>query len=287
MQVARLFLIMKGTNIMKKLPVALQLYSVRDSLQADFEGTLKKVKEMGYDGVEFAGLFDKSFSEVKALCDKYDLPCVSAHISFDLLKNDLDNIIEGYKSLGCKQVVIPGLPGEARPGERDFANTLADIKKIGEKCKENGMLLAYHNHDFEFVKVGNDYGLDVIYSIIPEDLLLCQLDTCWVNIGGENPAEYVKKYSGRMYTVHLKDFVGQKSENMYKLIGIDENEEKESNVEKFAFRPCGYGVQNFADILKASEEAGAEWVIVEQDEPALDKTPLECAEMSVKYLKSL
>lgn len=272
---------------MKKLPVALQLYSVRDELSADFEGTLKKVKEMGYDGVEFAGLCEKSFDEVKAICDNIGLACISVHISLEELSNDADNIIKGYKSLGCKQVTVPYLPEGVRPGESGFDGTVAAMTAIGEKCKKNGMLFAYHNHDFEFVKVGDEYGLDVLYNTIPADLLVCQLDTCWVNVGGVNPSDYIRKYAGRMYTVHLKDFVGQKTDNMYGLIGLKEDDGSGVKVEEFDFRPVGYGVQNFPEILKASVDAGAQWVVVEQDRPSLGKTPLECAQMSVEYLHNL
>ena len=161
------------------------------------------------------------------------------------------------------------------------------LKAILEKCKENGMLFAYHNHDFEFVKVGDEYGLDVLYNTIPADLLVCQLDTCWVNVGGVNPSDYIRKYAGRMYTVHLKDFVGQKTDNMYGLIGLKEDDGSGVKVEEFDFRPVGYGVQNFPEILKASVDAGAQWVVVEQDRPSLGKTPLECAQMSVEYLHNL
>lgn len=272
---------------MKSLPIALQLYSVRDELSADFEGTLKKVKEMGYDGVEFAGLCDKSFEEIKTICDNIGLSCVSVHISLDEVNANPDMIIDGYKSLGCKQITVPYLPEGVRPGEDGFDGTVAAMTAAGKKCKEKDMFFAYHNHDFEFIKVGDEYGLDVLYNTISSDLLICQLDTCWVNVGGVNPSEYIRKYAGRMYTVHLKDFVGQKTDNMYGLIGLKEDDGSGVKVEEFDFRPVGYGVQNFPEILKASVEAGAQWVVVEQDRPALGKTPLECAQMSVEYLKSL
>ena len=120
----------------------------------------------------------------------------------------------------------------------------------------------------------------------PADLLETQLDTCWVNVGGENPAEYLLKYAGRANIVHLKDFVGCKAENMYALIGIDEDEEKDAKGQ-FEFRPVGYGLQNFPAILDACEKVGAKWVVVEQDMPTMGKTSLECAEMSINYLRSL
>ena len=269
---------------MLSFPVALQLYSVRDDMAADFEGTLQKVKAMGYDGVEFAGLFGHTAQQVKAMCEKAGLIPVSAHVPFVDLMADPAGQIATYKEIGCFQVVIPYLTEDLRPGQPGFATVIEGAKVLGEACKKQGMLLGYHNHDFEFEKIDGKYALDVLYTEVTADLLQTQVDTCWVNVGGEDPADYIRKYTGRAPTVHLKDFEGEKTANMYALIGI---EEEKSEGPAFGFRPVGYGKQDFPKILAASEAAGAKWVIVEQDEPALGKTPLECAEMSVKYLKSL
>lgn len=156
-------------------------------------------------------------------------------------------------------------------------------------AKDNGMVMLYHNHDFEFKKVGEEYALDYMYRVIPADLLQTELDTCWVNIGGEEPAAFVRKYTGRAPIVHLKDFYLSSRDNagdtpFYELIGSDQ---KAGGEDVFEFRPVGYGMQDFASILKASEDAGASWVIVEQDRPSMGKTPMECAEMSRNYLKTL
>jgi sugar phosphate isomerase/epimerase len=157
---------------------------------------------------------------------------------------------------------------------------------LGKIAGDLGMTLLYHNHDFEFTKINGEYALDILYTEVPADKLQTELDTCWVNVGGENPAKYIRKYKGRSPVVHLKDFAGQKGENMYALIGIDDGEKKDTSG-AFELRPVGKGVQDFPEILKASEEAGVKWVVVEQDEPSMGKTPLECANISIQYLKSL
>ena len=268
-----------------KFPIAIQLYSVRDDMAADFERTLKKVKALGYDAVEFAGLYGKSAAEVKKLCEEIGLVPLSAHVPFIDMMNDL-SLLDVYAEIGCKFVVIPYLTEEYRPGNEKFADVIEGAKVLGKKANELGMKLCYHNHDFEFVKVDGEYALDILYKEVSADLLQTELDTCWVNVGGENPADYLRKYAGRAEILHLKDFVGAKSENMYALIGIDEDEKKETGG-KFEFRPVGSGVQNFPAILAAAEESGVEWVVVEQDMPSMDKTPMECVEMSINYLKSL
>ena len=95
-----------------KTPVAVQLYSVRDEMEQDFEGTIAKMKEYGYDGVEFAGLFGKSPAEVKAICDKYSIVPVSAHVPYyDMLENP-EKALSDYAEIGCKFVAVPYLTEE-------------------------------------------------------------------------------------------------------------------------------------------------------------------------------
>lgn len=263
--------------------IALQVYSVRDDMKSDFYGTLKKVKEMGYSGVEFAGLYGHDPLEVRTMCEELGLVPLSAHVPFVELMNHMDESIACYKTLGVKYVVIPYLMEEYRPGAEGFQTVMDVMKLLGTKLAEHDMVLQYHNHDFEFAKLGGQYALDILYNEVGPELLQTQLDTCWVNVGGENPSEYIRKYAGRIPTVHLKDFAGRKSGNMYALIGSDEDEKKDTQG-VFEFRPIGMGVQDFKAITDAAVEGGATWFIVEQDNPSMGLTPLECAEKSVQYL---
>lgn len=267
------------------LPVAIQLYSLRADAKNDFRGTLETVKELGYDGVEFAGLFGHSPAEVKAMCEEIGLVPVSAHVPLADLIGDPEKVLADYKSIGCEYVAVPYLDEKYRAENTDFNQTIAMIDAIGAAAEKAGVQLLYHNHDFEFVKIDGKYSLDVLYDSISASRLATELDTCWVNVGGEDPAAYIKKYSGRAPVVHLKDFFGEKSENMYELIGIKPQAPKRPS--NFEFRPIGCGVQNFPAILAASEEAGAKWVIVEQDNPSMGLTPVECAKKSREYLKTI
>lgn len=266
------------------LPVAVQVYSVRDDAKADLRGTLKKIKEMGYDGVEFAGLYGQKPADIRKMLDEIGLTAVSAHVPFEELRHDAKGVIADYVTLGCKWIAVPYLDKADRPGCGDFDKTIADIEIIGKEAKAQGIQLLYHNHDFEFVKVGDSYALDILYSSIPAEYLQTELDTCWVKVGGEDPAAYILKYSNRAPLVHLKDFKGTKSEHMYGLIGKDDKAEVS---DAFELRPVGFGVQEWPSILDASEKAGAEWVIVEQDTATMGKTPLESIKMARDYLKIL
>lgn len=268
------------------LPIAIQLYSLRNEMENNVEATLKSVKEFGFDGVEFASLCGKTPEEMKNLLDSIGLVAVSAHIPLCDLRNDVQKVISDYKAVGCKHLVVPYLPDEDRPSGGGFKRVVEDLERLGEIIRNAGMTLSYHNHDFEFVKMDNgEYAFDYLYSNTSPDNLKVQQDTCWVKVAGENPIEYLKKYSGRSPLLHLKDFVGEKSDNMYNLIGIEEN--KTERPQSFQFRPVGYGVQDFASIISTAETCGVEWLIVEQDEPSMDKTPLECAKMSINYLKNI
>ena len=266
---------------MYDFPIALQLYSVRTDMEVDFKGTLKKIKALGYDGVEFAGLFGHSAEEVKKMCGETGLTPISAHVPYaELLKGD--ETFKIYSDIGCKYIVIPWINAEYLAGGEKNAEFYENVKKFGELANKYGMKLCYHNHDFEFEKVDGEYKLDLLYKAVSPGLLSTQLDTCWVNVGGENPADYIRKYAGRCPVVHLKDFYKEgKAEGMYELIGVEKKEESKG---VFEFRPVGYGLQDIPSIVKASEESGAGYLVVEQDR-SIGRTSLEAVELSIKYLK--
>lgn len=266
--------------------VAIQLYSLRDDMAQDVEKTLRLVKEYGYDGVEFAGLCGKTPEEMKSLLAEIGLVPLSAHISLYDLRDNAERVIDEYRRVGCKHLVVPGLAMEDRPGNEGFLSVVADLEKFGKMIADAGMTLSYHNHDFEFIRMPDGrYGFDYLYESTSPENLKMQQDVCWVKVAGESPEGYLEKYKNRCPLLHLKDFAGQKSENMYNLIGIDESKKEAPST--FEFRPVGSGVQDFPSIIDTAEKCGVEWLIVEQDEPSMGKTPLQCAEMSMNYLKTI
>ena len=267
------------------LPIAIQVYSLRNEAKADLRATLEEIKKMGYDGVEFAGLYGNEPAAIKAMCKEIGLVPISAHVPYLDMVDDARGVLSQYAELGVKFVAVPYLNSEYRPGTDKFPEVVANVEKIGRVAKELGIQLLYHNHDFEFLKIDGKYALDVLYDTVPADLLQTELDVCWVNVGGEIPADYIRKYAGRTPVVHLKDFYGEKSEDMYELIGIQSTAPKRPG--NFEFRPVGSGLNDFPAILKAAEESGAQWVVVEQDNPSMGLTPPECAKKSIDYLKSI
>ena len=266
----------------KTLPVGVQLYSVRDFLTKDLKGTLAKVKAIGYDYVELAGLYGIAAKDFRAALDEAGLTAICAHVPYAEMVADLDKVIADYSTIGIKYIAVPYLGEDDRAGGKNYDQVLKNIAVFADKFLANGITLLYHNHDFEFMKLDNGkYALDEMYDLIPA--LQTELDCCWVKVGGEDPAEYVKKYAGRCPVVHLKDFTGEKSANMYNLIGLKESAKKTST---FAFRPVGYGKQDVPTIIRAALESGASYLVVEQDDP-VEQTSLEAIEMSRNYLKTL
>lgn len=250
--------------------IGLQLYSVRDEMEKDFEGTLRAVKEMGYDGVELCGFYGKTPAEVKKTLDDIGLIPISAHVGLYDLKNDTEGVVNDYKAVGCKNIVIPWIPEDMRPSSGNFETTVRDIANVAEKVNAMSVVMSYHNHDFEFEKIGEMYALDYLFNTVPAEHLKAEIDVCWVSDSGLDAVEYISKYKGRIPLIHIKDFFGK------------------YRTEGFEFRPVGQGALNVSAVCEtAVKECGTEWMIVEQDRPTPGKTALECVEQSVRFLRSL
>ena len=236
---------------------------------------------MGYDGVELAGLEGRNPLEVKQMLEEIGLQMCSSHVPVaEMLE---EGALDRYKAAGCDYVVIPWMAHGAN--NEELEDNLKLIQGLAESVKQHGMMLMYHNHDFEFKTVDGKAALDIIYDTVPAELLQTEIDTCWVKFAGADPVEYVRKYAGRAPLVHLKDFFKEEGDNAvpYELIGTDNEEKQEST---FEFRPIGYGIQDMPAILEAAKAAGADWVIVEQDE-SVGRSTLEAAKLSIDYLRSI
>lgn len=248
--------------------IGIQLYTLRDALSEDFEGTLKKIADIGYNGVELAGLYGKSPEEIKFLCKKYSLTPISAHVGIAEITNN-ENTLENYKKIGCEYIAIPWTNFGSLKTESEISALIDKIRICSLMAKETGLQMLYHNHDFEFGKLSDGtYFIDKLFASIPENLLATELDTCWVYVSGESPAEYILKYSSRAPLIHLHDF--KKDEN--------------GNIE---FQPVGKGIQDVQSILNACIKANTQWIIVEQDDPSYGANPLDEVKSSIGYLKNI
>ena len=252
--------------------VAIQLYSVRREMAEDFEGTLRRIAEMGYDGVEFAGLHGKDYAEAKAICERYGLTPISSHIQVRFIEAD-PALPAGYATIGTPYMAIPGHQWDSE----DFDTSIERIRASCEATAAVGIKMHYHNHAHEiYKKIGDPYQLDAIFSRIPEDLLGCEFDVGWLAVAGEDPAAWIRRYAGRVPMLHMKDFYFEQS-----------GKAEGKNPADLADATLGNGRLDVPAVLAAAKESGTEWLIVELDEPETGKTPMECAADSRAYLKTL
>lgn len=242
--------------------VGLQLYTVRDNLEKDFEGTIAKVAALGYQGVEFAGFYGRTASQINELLKKHNLEVVGSHTQYTELLQDAQSLIDYNKEIGNRYIIVPFLSEEHRS---NWPEVFTNLRKLGELCNQNDVVLLYHNHEFEFTeKLGEHTVFDAMYTEVPASLLQVELDSCWVQYGGYDPIEYIQKYAGRLPIVHWKDF--------------KRTDKGAQTVE------LGEGEVPVAAIADATEKAGAEWLVVEQD--SCLQPPLQSIEQSMNWVKS-
>lgn len=227
-----------------KLPaIGLQLYSLRGLMKEDFSGTLEKVAKIGYTELEFAGYFDNDPKDVKALLGKLGMSAPATHVSIDRLRNNLPKEIEDAKTVGHQYIVCPWLAQELRT-EDGYKALAESLNKAGEACKKAGIQLAYHNHEFEFEKVGEMIPYDYLLAQTDADLVKMELDFYWINVAKSDPLAYFKKHAGRFPLCHVKD-MGEDG----KMVDV------------------GKGTIDFANYFSHSEQAGMKHYFVEHDNP--------------------
>lgn len=273
---------------MKDFKLGIQLYSVRDDAEKDLAATLQALSAMGYDGVELAGFYGRTPAEVKAIAKDAGLEVISAHIGLWEFRGDksVEEVIAQYREAGCRYAGIASLAAEDRPEEANWEASEKLIGEIAQECKKQGLMLLYHNHDFEFKKLSDGRTmLETLYDCLSADLLQTEIDICWANIVGYNPAELLAKHSGRAPLLHLKDYRGDHPQTHYDERGLEHT--VAPDVEPLMLMPVGRGVQNIPAVLDAAEHAGTEWLIVEQDSPAEGDTPMASARCSAEYLRGL
>lgn len=251
---------------MKNTKIALQLYTVRNHLGTELPETLQRVKEMGYDGIEYHTLDGRSPAEIVQLTSAAGLEIFSLFIGMNEILTADDNYLQSLYDAGFRHLTLGWLPNERIPGGALYEETCEAIKKFASRANQHGFRFLYHNHDSDMVAVDGTTkrALDIMLETLPEDLLGLEPDVCWLYSGGVEPTEYLRTYRDRSPLIHLKDCV-------------KEGGRKE-------FRAVGRGVLNFPEIL---QECGhAKWLVIEQDEPSEGMDEFECAACSVKNLRS-
>ena len=249
----------RGAKIDK---VGIQLYTVRDKMKADFEGTLARVAQIGYKEVEFAGYFDHSPADVKAILDRLGLSAPSTHIGLagmDEWKKALDTA----KAIGHEYVVVPWIPEEKRKTLDDWKSVAAVFNQAAQMAKDAGLQFAYHNHDFEFPKLDGQVPYDVLLQNTDPKLVQLEIDLYWITKAGQDPLTYFARWPGRVPLVHVKDSAGAPEHKM---------------------ADVGQGKIDWKRIFAKRDQAGIKHFFVEHDQPP---QPFEDIAASYKYLHEL
>jgi len=238
----------------------LQLYTVRDLMQADMPGTLAKVAAAGYKEVEFAGYFGRTPAQVRELLQQNGLTSPSSHLGLDLLEKDAAGTFAIAKAIGNEWAVVPWLPEERR---NDWGRLTGLLNTLGAQAKSQGLRLAYHNHDFEIRPVNGTRPLDTLLSGTDPSLVDFEMDLYWVIFGGGQPLDFFNRYPGRFKMVHVKDSAGPPDNKM-----VD----------------VGKGTINFPAIFAESAKGGIQHYFVEHDQPA---DPIVTITNSANYLRQV
>jgi sugar phosphate isomerase/epimerase len=246
--------------------IALQLYTVRSETAKDFAGTLRRVAEVGYTAVEPAGYGGLSVTEARAALDASGLRAPSAHLPLAGFEHRLEETLEDAAVLGCNYVVVPFLPPERR-GKEDAASIVAVLNRAGTAARQAGLVLAYHNHAFEYEPLSGDSGetlFDFLLENTDPELVAFELDVFWTKVAGVDPVTELSRLWGRVPLLHLKDYTGGTSAE--------------------SAAPVGTGSLPWPEIIVAANAAGVVWGIIEQDFP---KDPLADIATGLEHAKRL
>jgi len=258
--------------------VGLQLYTVRDAMKSDFDGTVAKVAQIGYKEVEFAGYFDHSPKDISDLLKKNGLTAPSCHVPYDTVQNKWEQQIAAAHVIGHKFIVCPWIDPKQRQ-EPDGYKRAADLfQKAGEVSKKAGIQFAYHNHTFEFQPseaLGGKLPYDILLATDPNYVKM-ELDLCWIEVAGKDPIEYFNKYPGRFPLVHVKD--------MKVLPKGAEGPTASPDKEMPNMTDVGSGVIDWKYIFSHAQNAGIQHYFVEHDFPA---DPFASISKSYAYLSAL
>jgi len=261
-----------------RVPIGIQLYSVRGDLAKSFEPTLQTLASLGYTEVETAGYFNHSPTEVKAAFKNTGLHCPSAHYNFQLMSTQLDENIAFSHELGLQYVVCasPGkLPANAQTkGPHtidDWKYNAESFNKMAAKVKAAGMIFAYHNHYEEFQSLPDgSIPYDHLLKLTDPSLVHFEMDCGWVIVGGADPVQYLKRHASRIAMLHLKDFVATKLDATGKVPAPTE---------------LGRGVIDYRPIFQAASAAKIKHAFVEQE--GYDIPQNESLKADANYLKKL
>ena len=245
--------------------IGIQLYTVRTAMQRDMAGTFRRLAQIGYREVEFAGYFDRRPAQIRADLQSAGLTAVSTHGGIDLVRTGWSQALDIASELGFRYITINWLPAETRRTVDDWRRIADDFNAAGEKARSRGLRLAYHNYDVSMKPLAGVVPLDLLLERVTPENMDFQMDVYWLVVGGADPLAYVRRYPTRFTMLHVKDSAGAPAH---------------------AQTDVGAGVIDFRSILAldAAQRGAIQHVFVEHDDPA---DPFAFATKSYEYLSRL
>jgi len=249
----------------KKIPVGLQLYSLRKQGETDFAGMIKKVGEIGYSGVEFAGYgpYGDKPAELRKLLDDAGLKAFGTHTGYDQVMPDkVQKTIDFHKTLGCAYIVVPWIDPKQMESKDGCAKVAEILTRANETVVAAGLRLGYHAHGGDFAKIDGDRtAWEVFFDLMPKTFVH-QIDLCNCLGGGGDPYKLIERYPGQTLTIHLKEFGGPEG------------------------AVCGQGKVDFKRVLALCEDVGGTGYYIVEHESNPDKA-YESVKQCLDYLKTL
>jgi len=246
--------------------IGAQLYTLRDFLKTpdEIRLTFARVRDMGYEAVQCSALGPIEPTELKQVADDSGLKIVATHISFDRIVAEPQAVIDEHQLWGCRHVAIGGMPKEYRGGD-GFSRFAKEASVAVQPLISAGLTFSYHNHSFEFERVGDRTGMQILAEDSDVKAFSFEVDTYWIQHGGANPVTWLQRLKERMHVVHLKDMAMNGSEQLFAEVG-------EGNLE-------------WEPILAACADAGIEWYLIEQDRCQQD--PFDSLKLSLDNLRAM
>lgn len=267
-------------------PVGIQLYAVRDALQADPAATLRALRAIGYGEVETAGFAGLSARQFRKLLDAAGLGAPSAHLGFE--PGSLGAAFDDAHALGARyaasgslrSLVERDLPAGAGPPAgmtlEEARRTAELANHIGEQARRVGLQYVYHNHDFEFADQGaGAIGYDLLLKETDPQLVKFEIDCGWMVVGGRDPRAYFARFPHRFPMIHVKDFLPEAPGP------------RPPDAPAHPGAELGHGMIDYRPILRAAEKAGLKHYFAEQEGPFTRMSPLDAARQACEYLRSL
>lgn len=239
-------------------PIGLQLYTLRKPFAADPLGTLGRIREIGYDAVEFAAPLGSDFAAFATRMRDIGLDCPSAHVGLAEMAERPDEVLAMAATLGCRYLVMPYV----MPDQRDWQAVITTLGAFAARAREEGLRVAYHHHDFEFETTDGVRPFDRLVGETDPDLVNFELDVYWLKKGGEDPRAVIEKMAGRVKLIHLKDMAPDGG-----------------------MADVGSGTFDFTALIETADAAGAEHYFVEHDFPPSPWWP--SVEASLEHLRTL